>query len=159
MASIFSKIDRICNSQFKCNDLKNEKLFLNFSFHFMNLHQILNILNKTMIVIIANVFAKLETLKDFVRALSKKPRFRTRSDSQHVKALQMRRKSPCKRFYQVFPSFSGMLIWKISPLVLVEILRVFVSRLTADDQYPIEHCGNMQVPIQMQFSKKPKTFS
>ena len=60
----------------------------------MNLHQILNILNKRMIVIIANVFAKLETLKDFVRALSKKPRFRTRSDSQHVKALQMRRKSP-----------------------------------------------------------------
>ena len=87
----------------------------------MNLHQILNILNKTMIVIIANVFAKLETLKDFVRALSKKPRFRTRSDSQIVKALQMRRKPPCKRFYQVFPSFSGMLIWKISPLVLVEI--------------------------------------
>ena len=52
-----------------------------------------------------------------------------------------------------------MLIWKISPLVLVEILRVFVSRLTADHKYPIEHCGNMQLPIQMQFCKKPKTFS
>ena len=71
----------------------------------------------------------------------------------------MLRKSPCKRFYQVFSSFSGMLIWKMSPKVLVEITRVFVSRLTADDKYPVEYCDNMQLPNQMQFSKKPKTFS
>ena len=49
------KIVRICYSQFKYNYLKNQKLFLNFLFHFWNLHQTLNILEKRMIVK-ANVF-------------------------------------------------------------------------------------------------------
>ena len=71
----------------------------------------------------------------------------------------MLRKSPGQLFDQVFSSFSRDVVWKKSPLVLVEILRVFVSRLTADDKYPVEDCENMQLPIQMQFSKKPKTFS
>ena len=34
------------HAQFKRNDLKDEKVFLNFFFHFWNLHQILNILKK-----------------------------------------------------------------------------------------------------------------
>ena len=73
-----------CHSQFKCNYLKNEILFLNSFFHFWNLHQILNVLKKK-IIVIGNVFAKLETVKNFVRPLSKKRRFRTSFDSQHVK--------------------------------------------------------------------------
>ena len=44
------------------NFLKNEKLFLSF---FWNLHQILNVLIKT-IIVIANVFRKLQTLKNLV---------------------------------------------------------------------------------------------
>ena len=87
MTNILFKIVRICQSQFKCNYLKNEKLFLNFFFHFWNLHQTLNVLKKKMIVL-ANVFPKLENVKNFVRTLSKKRRFRTRFDSQHVKASQ-----------------------------------------------------------------------
>ena len=84
MASLLLNIVRICNSQFKCNYLKNEKLFLNFLFRFWNLHQILNVLKKRTIVI-ANVFPKLMTVKNLVRPLSKKRRFRTRFDSQYVK--------------------------------------------------------------------------
>ena len=41
---------------------KNQKLVLNFFSHFLNLQQILNILKQTMIVI-ANVFQKLQTEK------------------------------------------------------------------------------------------------
>ena len=37
---------------------------------------------------IATVFPKLETVKDLVRPLSKKYRFRTFLDSQHVKGSQ-----------------------------------------------------------------------
>ena len=44
MASILLKIGRICNSQFKYNYPQNEKRFLDFLFHFWNLHQILNFL-------------------------------------------------------------------------------------------------------------------
>ena len=59
MAKILFKIASICNSQFNWFYLKNEKIFLTFYFHFWNLHEILNVLKKKMIVI-ANVFSKLQ---------------------------------------------------------------------------------------------------
>ena len=58
MASTLFKSGRICHSQCKCNYLKNEKLLLNFLLHFWNLHQILNILWKKVMVIF-NAFPKL----------------------------------------------------------------------------------------------------
>ena len=65
----------------------------------------------------------------------------------------MRRHLPC------FSSFSGNLIWKMSPLVLGEILEVFVNMLIADDKYPVQDCQNLPLPIQMQLYQKYKTFS
>ena len=111
------------------------------------------------IVAIANVLMKLETVKNFVRKFSKKRRYTIRFDSQNVKASQMLGKSPCELFYHVFLSLSWKLIWKMSPLVLGEILRVFVKTLTADDKYPLEDCENLQLPIQMQLSGKQTTFA
>ena len=87
MTSILFGIVRICVSLFKRNYLKNEKIFLNFLFLFLNLHQLLNIFKKQNIVI-ADVFPKLQTLRDLVRALYKKRRFRSSFDSQHVKESQ-----------------------------------------------------------------------
>ena len=58
-----------------------------------------------------------------------------------------------------FLSFSVKLIWKMSPLVLDEMLGVFVNTLTADGKYPVQVCENLQVPIQMQLSEKRETFS
>ena len=46
----------------------------------------------------------------------------------------------------------------MSPLVLGEILGVFVDKLTADGKYPIEDCENLQLPIQMHISEKGKIF-
>ena len=40
-------------------------------------------------IVLADVFPKLQTVKNFLRTLSKKRRLRTRIDSQHVKASQM----------------------------------------------------------------------
>ena len=77
----------------------------------------MNILKEKMIVI-ANVFPKLQTLKIFVRKLSQEHRSRTRFGSQHVKASQLFAKSPRERFYHVLLSFSGKLIWNMSSLVL-----------------------------------------
>ena len=109
-------------------------------------------------IVIAKGFPKLQPVKFFVRTVSKKPCFRKRFDSQNVKASQMLGKSPCEPFYHLFSPFSGKLIWKISPLVLGEILRGFVNTLTADDKYPVEDCENLQLPIQMQLSEKRTTF-
>ena len=83
----------IWNAQFKCNYLENEKLFLDFLFHFWNLHLILNIL-KEKVIVIPNVFPKLETVKNLVRRLSKEQCFKTGFGSQHVKASQILAKSP-----------------------------------------------------------------
>ena len=62
---------------------KKQKLFLNIFLHFRNLHQILNFLKKKMIVI-ANVFPKLQAVKDLVTPLSKKHRLRTPFDNQQT---------------------------------------------------------------------------
>ena len=88
MASILFKIVRICNSQFKCNDLNNKKPFANFLFHFWILDQISNTLKQKMIVM-ANVFLELQTVKTFVRKGSQGHCFRTGFGTQHVKASQM----------------------------------------------------------------------
>ena len=47
----------------------------------------------------------------------------------------------------------------MSPLVLGEILGVFLNTLTADGKYRVQDCGNMTLPIQMQLPEKEKTFS
>ena len=127
-------------------------------FHFRNLHQILTLLNRRTITL-ANVFPKLQTLKNLVRPLSKKCCFRTRFDRKHVKASQILAKSPREYFLHVSSSSSRGLIWKMSALVLSEILGVFVTTLTENAKYPVQDCDNLQLPIQMQLSQKRKTFS
>ena len=142
----------ILQLRFKCNFLKNEKNFLQFLFHFRILQQISNTL-KEKIIVIANVFPTLQTVKSFVRKLSQGRRFRTGFRSQHVKGSQMLAKFPSQHFYHVFLSFSVKLIRKMSPLVLAEILGMFVNTLTGDGKYPVQGCENLQLPIQMQLSE------
>ena len=47
----------------------------------------------------------------------------------------------------------------MSPLVLGEILGVFVNTLTADGKYPVQGCENLHLPIQTHLSEKHKSFS
>ena len=35
---------------------------------------------------------------------------------------------------------------------------VFVNTLISDGKYPVQYCGNLQLPIQMQLSQKQKNF-
>ena len=62
MASIMFEIVGIWISLFKCNYLKNKKDFLIFLFHWWNLHHILKIFEKNMILT-ANAFPRLHTVK------------------------------------------------------------------------------------------------
>ena len=110
-------------------------------------------------MVIANVYPKLQTVNNFVRPLCENPRFGTRFDSQHVKVSQILAKSSSEDFFHVFLSFWEMLIWKISPQLFREILGVFVNTLTAESKYPVEDWENLPLPMQMQLSEKPKTFS
>ena len=47
-------------------------------------------------MVIANVFPKLQTVENFVTALCKKRRFRTRLDSQRVKVSRVLAKCPLR---------------------------------------------------------------
>ena len=155
MRSILCGNVTIFCSQFKCNYLKSEKNLLYFLFHFWNIHQNLNIL-KEKIIVIANVFPKSQTLKDLVRPLSKKWRVRIPFDSRHVKESQ---KFAWENFSHNFESLWGKPIWKMSLLVICEILGAFVNTLTNEDKYPLKKCGNLWLTIQMQLPKKRKTCS
>ena len=137
---------------------KTKNFIFNFLLHFWNLHQSLTILKEKMIVI-ANIFSKLQTVKIFLRKLSQEHRFRTGFGSQHMKASQMLAKFPWERFYHVFWSFSVKLIWKVSPLVLGQILGVFVKTLTSDGKYLVQGSEKLQLSIHMRLFEKQKTFS
>ena len=71
---------------------EKQKTFCQFLLHFWNLHQVLNILKKR-IIVIPNVFPKLQFVQILVRTLSKYRRFTTRIQSQHLKASQILAKS------------------------------------------------------------------
>ena len=47
----------------------------------------------------------------------------------------------------------------MSPLVLYQILGVFVDILTTDCRYPVQYCSNLPLTIQMQLFEKRKPFS
>ena len=67
-----------------------------FLFHFWNVQQSLNMLEKNMLVI-ANVFLKLQTVKILIRPLSERRCFRTRFDMEYGRASQILVKSPGER--------------------------------------------------------------
>ena len=129
-----------------------------FLFHFRKLHEILNILEKKMIVI-PTLFHKLQTVKDLVRPLSEKHRFRTLFHSQRVKMAQTLVKSAGEQFHHVFSAFWRNLICKIFPLVICEILGLLGSILIANDKYPVWDCENLLTPVKMQLCSKQKNFS
>ena len=151
MTSILFGIVRIWSSVFNCSYHKIKKIFLLFLFHLWTLHQILNLFKKKMIVI-ANVFPKLQNVKNLAKPLSRKRCFRTSFESQRVNECQTLVKFPLKDLYHIFWSLWEETIWKISPFFKFEILRVFAISLTADDKYPVRDCENLQFPIQMQIS-------
>ena len=151
MKNILLGIVRICSSLWKCNYLQTQKVFLNFLFHLWYIHQVLNIFEEKMIMI-ANLFPRLQTVKSFVKALSKNCRFRTSFEGQHVKWSQTLVKSEWEIFYHIFWSLWEEMTWEISPLFNFEILEVFVNILTADELYPVRYCKKLKFLIQMELS-------
>ena len=122
-------------------------------FNLWNLHQILNIFKEKNIVI-ANVFPKLQTVKELVRPLSKKRRFKTSFDSEHVKGSQKLVTSAWEHFYHIFLSGWREMISKIIPLLKFEIIGIFVNTMTADYKCPVPDSKNLPFPIQIQLSYK-----
>ena len=68
-------------------------------------------------------------------------------------------KSARHHYYRIFPRIRDKLSWKKPALVWSEILRLFVSTLTADDRYIRCNMQNFRQQIQTPISWKQNTFS
>ena len=151
ITSILFWIVGTCRSLLKSSYLKNKKHFLGFLFHWWNLRQFSNIFEKKKIVI-DNVFPKLATVQVLVTPLTIQRRLKTSFESQYVKRFQTLVKSSWERFYHIFSSLWGEIIWKTSPWLKFGIIGLFVNTWTAYYKYPVSDCENLAFPIQIQLS-------
>ena len=85
MTSTVFSTEAIYCKIFRSIYLRNEKDFLNFFLHFLNLDSILKIFKKK-IALIADLFLNLRTPKYVVREMSEKSRFSGPVDKWHGKA-------------------------------------------------------------------------
>ena len=91
--------------------------------------------------------------------MSKKPRLREPFGKQHGKRVRALLKSSSQQLCHIHWSLPSQLSWKTSLLITCQILGLLVNTLAADEKYPVLTRDNLTIPIQMQLSQKPKTFS
>ena len=124
-----------CNI-FRCIYHRNEKCFVNFFLHFVNLLSILNILKKKM-TLIADTFLNLRTLKYIVREMSKKFRLRGAFDKWDGKQDETLLKSERQHPYHIYWSLWRKLELKKSLWAICSVWGLFVNPLTAHDKYSL----------------------
>ena len=118
----------------------------------------MNIFKKKM-TLIADVFSKFRTPKNMVTSMFKKSRIKGSFGKQPGKRAQILLKSVWEHFYHIYWSLWRQSSCKKSLLVIRKISRLFPNTLSADDKYSLLNRDNLTQPIQMQLSRKQKTFS
>ena len=114
---------------------------------------------KKKVTVIPEGFPKLRSPKNKVRSMSIKWRFKWSFKKQHVKRVQTSLKFAWENLYQIYWSLWRQLTFKKSLLVRCKIWRLFPHTLSADGKYSLLNRDNLTQPIQMQLSRKQKTFS
>ena len=109
--------------------------------------------------LIAEVFAKLGSQKNKVRAMSITSRFKGSFKEQHGKCAQTLFKFAWQNLYHIYWSLWRQLTFKKFPLVICKISRLFPNTLSADGMYSLLNRDNLTQLIQVQLSRKQKTFS
>ena len=158
MTSIPAAICTIFCNIFKRYYLKNGRLFLDILLPFLNVHEIYNILKKTMSVL-AWLFPKLLFPKEVATETSRRSCFRTPFGNQRLNGFQTPLKVTRQHYYPFFRWISGKLSWKKTDLLWSKILRLFAKTLTAHDKSPCRNMQNLLQQIQTLLSWKRKTFS
>ena len=111
--------------------------------------------------LIAQVFPRLPTPKNMVTVtlICKKSGFKVSFGTQHGKRTQTLLKLAWQHLYHIYWSLWRPIGSTKSVLVTCKILRLFPKTLSADDKYSLLNTDNFTQPIEMQLSKKKKTFS
>ena len=98
-------------------------------------------------------------LKGVATYTSKRSCFRTPFANKRVNEFQTLLKSARHQYYPLFSYIRGKLSLKKSPSVWYEILRLFVTALTADDKYSGSNMKNLPQQFLTPLYQKQKTFS
>ena len=109
--------------------------------------------------LIADVFPKLRIQKDLVRSMPKKSLFKGSFEKQHGICAQTFLNCQGQFHYHNYWSLLTQLRNKKSLLVICKISSLFSNTLSADGKYSPFNRDNLTQPIQMQLSRKQKTFS
>ena len=109
--------------------------------------------------LIAEVFAKLRSPKNKVRSKSKKSRSKRSFEKQHGKRDQALFKFSWQYLSHIYWSLWTQLTCKKTARMTGKISRLFSNTLGADGKYSLLNRDNLTQSIQMQLSRKQKTFS
>ena len=109
--------------------------------------------------LIAEVFPKLRSPKNKVRSMSIKSRFKGSFKKEHGKCAQTLFKFAWLKLYHIYSSLCRQLTFKKFMLVTCQISRLFPNTLSAYGKYSLLNRDNLTQPIQMQLSRKQKSFS
>ena len=105
------------------------------------------------------LFPKLKNAKNMVTSVFKKSGFKRSFGKQHSKRAQTLLNVSWQHLYHIYISIWRNLTFKKSLLVISKISRLFPNTLSADGKYSLLKRDNLTEPIQMQVSRKQKTFS
>ena len=108
--------------------------------------------------LIADVFPKLRTQKNRVMSMPKKSRFKGSFVKQHGKCAQTLLKCQGQLLWHIYWSLLRQLSYKKSLLVICNIRRLFPDTLSDNGKYSLFNRDNLTQLIQMQLSRKQKTF-
>ena len=114
---------------------------------------------KKKMTLIPEIFPKLRTPKNRVTSTSKKSRFNGSFGKQHGKRAKTLLKFAWQHLCHIYWSMWMQLTCKKSLLVTCKISRLFPNTLSTDGKYSLLNRDNLTQPIQMQLSRKQKTFS
>ena len=106
-----------------------------------------------------DIFPKLWTQKNLIRSMPKKSRFKGSFGKQHGKSIKTLLEFAFQYLYRIYWSLWRQLTYKKSLSVTCKISRLFPSTLSAYGKYSLLNRDNLTQPIQMQLSRKQKTFS
>ena len=109
--------------------------------------------------LIADVFPILRTQKNHVRSMPKKSRLKRSLGKQHDKLAQTLFELAWQNLYHIYGSLCRQLTFKKSLLVTCKISRLFPNTLSADGNNSLLNRDNLMRLIQMELSRKEKTFS
>ena len=107
----------------------------------------------------ADVFPELRTRKNLVTSMPKKSPFKGSFVEQHCKCAQTLFKCQGQLLYHIYWSLCRQLSDEKSLLVICKISRLFPNTLSAHGKYSLLNRDSLTQPIQMQLSRKQKTFS